>query len=51
MKIGRSAATVSDYLDGVADEYGVLAACACAASDLGVRAPLGDADLGREVTA
>jgi hypothetical protein len=50
-KIGRSAGTVSDYLDGVADEYGVLAVCARAASDLAVRGPLGDADLGREVTA
>jgi hypothetical protein len=51
MKIDRSAGTVSDYLDAVADEYGVLAVCACAASDLAVRGPLGDADLGREVTA
>jgi hypothetical protein len=51
MKIGRSAGTVSDYLDAVADEYGVVAACARAASDLDVRGPLGDADLGREVTA
>jgi hypothetical protein len=35
--------------NAVADEYGVRAACACAASDLGVRTPLGDAELGREV--
>jgi hypothetical protein len=45
-KVDRAADTVSDYLAAVADEYGVRAACACAASDPGVRAPLGDAELG-----
>jgi hypothetical protein len=49
-RIDRSAGTVTNYLDAVADEYGAAAACACAASDLGVRAPLGTVDLAREVS-